>query len=88
MNAKSLINKTLMIKEKSSTCAYIPFLCHSMDPPDITQQFSKREACKIGRRNLRSEVANRPRATLQQTTTKVGKITAAKSSLATVRFDN
>ena len=28
------------------------------------------------------------RATLQQTTTKVGKITAAKSSLATVRFDN
>jgi len=62
MNAKSLVNKTLMIKEKSSTCAYIPFLCHSMDAPDITQQFSKREA--IGRRNLRSEVANRPSCNL------------------------
>ena len=44
-------------------CVYT-FLCHSMDAPDITQQFSKREACKIGRRNLRSEVANRPSCNL------------------------
>jgi len=77
-----------MIKEKSSTCAYIPFYVTQWMLLILHSNLVNERRVKSAVVICEVKLLIGRRATLQQTTTKVGKITAAKSSLATVRFDN